>query len=144
MSETFPKDPQCPVPDAVATEQPKHTPGPWRAGRPDMTSYHGDGTGPFKNVYADDPDGEFHLGERLPAVVAEARDAAGGDCRANATLIAAAPDLLAAAQSLLDLDPEFLIPMRPQTFAPEEWRQWYDSLKAMRVAVAKATTVFPW
>jgi hypothetical protein len=30
------------------------TPGEWRAGRADMTSYHGDGRGPYKAVYVDD------------------------------------------------------------------------------------------
>ena len=66
-----------------------HTQGIWRAGRNDTVSYHCDGrNGPYKNVYVDDPNGKMHMGERLPAVVCEAFDALGADCRDNAERIA--------------------------------------------------------
>lgn len=45
------------------------TPGPWTPGRPDMLSYDGDGRGPWKQVYWDDPDAEMHMGEKLKGVV---------------------------------------------------------------------------
>jgi len=77
--------------DRLAELERAASPGEWRAGRPDMVSYHGGtGDGPFKNVYVDDPDGAFHLGERVPATVCEAREALGCDCRNNAAFIAAA------------------------------------------------------
>lgn len=75
------------------------TPGEWRAGRADMTSYHGDGSGPYKAVYVDDPNGEVHhVGGRLPAVVAEAFAGLEGDerCIENAQLIAAMRNALPA------------------------------------------------
>lgn len=65
------------------------TPGEWRAGRSDTVSYHGNGDGPYKNVYVDNPNGEMHLGHRLPDIVAEARGTE-ETCRANAEWIAAA------------------------------------------------------
>jgi hypothetical protein len=55
-----------------------------------MVSYHAGGDGPFKNVYVDDPNGKWHMGERLPAVVCECFDAVGADCRDNADYVAAA------------------------------------------------------
>lgn len=76
--------------------EPRYTPGPWRPGRNDTLSYHWDGSGPYKAVYVDDPNGEFHMGQRLPAVVAECYGPLGADPREIAALIAAAPDLLAA------------------------------------------------
>jgi hypothetical protein len=68
----------------------KATQLPWMAGRNDTLSYHAEGGGPYKNVYADDPDGKFHMGERLPAIVCEVFDAVGADCRHNAEYLAAA------------------------------------------------------
>ena len=98
------------------------TPGLWFAGRMDTVSYHGDGGGPHKDVYVNDPNGEFHLGTRLPAVVAVCYGALGSDCRANARLIAAAPDLLAALEGFLHADPDV----------------FGDELAAARAAIAKA------
>lgn len=106
----------------------KQTPGPWRAGRTDAVSYHaGDGAGPFKNVYVDDPGGRVHMGNRLPAVVAEVYGPLGADCRANALLIAAAPDLLAACEASL---PVVGVPL-----SPDECRALVLKLGA---AIAKA------
>lgn len=51
------------------------------AGRMDTVSYHGDGIGPYKAIYVDDPDGTMHLGSRLPATLAEVQEALGRDCR---------------------------------------------------------------
>lgn len=65
--------------------------GEWRAGRLDTLSYDGCGSrGPYKAVYVDDPGGDIHMGERLPATVCEAHDAVKADCRDNAQYIAAA------------------------------------------------------
>ena len=73
----------------------RHTPGPWRPGRMDMVSYDMAGEELWKNIYVDDLGGKVHMGERLPAIVARAYDALGCDCRDNARLIAAAPDMRA-------------------------------------------------
>lgn len=67
----------------------KLTPAPWHAGRMDTVSYDGDGTGPYKNVYHDNPKGKMHLGERLPDTVARGEGDA-DECRANAEFIALA------------------------------------------------------
>jgi hypothetical protein len=77
----------------------KATQGEWHSGRRDMVSYHAGGDGPFKNVYVDDPNGKWHMGERLPAVVCECFDAVGADCRDNADYVAAACNSL---PSILD------------------------------------------
>jgi hypothetical protein len=71
------------------------TKGPWRAGRMDTESYYIDGSGPFKNVYADDPRGGVHpqLGEILPYVVATGE---GDECRDNAAFIAASREAVPA------------------------------------------------
>ncbi len=80
------------------------TQGEWRSGRSDMTSYDADGRGPYKQVYVDDPHGEMHMGNRLPAVVARGEAGLTGQerCVENAQLIAAlvnaAPRLIAAAR----------------------------------------------
>ena len=109
------------------------TPGLWFAGRMDTVSYHGDGGGPHKDVYVNDPNGEFHLGTRLPAVVAVCYGALGSDCRANARLIAAAPDLLAACMLW---DQGFA---EGEEFTPEQFLKWVnDNRRAARAAIAKA------
>jgi hypothetical protein len=66
-----------------------HTPGKWYAGRIDAVSYHAEDveSGPYKNVYVDDPNGKMHMGSRLPAVVCEVFGALGADCRTNAAYI---------------------------------------------------------
>ena len=58
----------------------KHTPGPWRTARqnPSPTT------------------GEWMIAGGLPGYLAEVRDCGSGDVAANARLIAAAPELLAA------------------------------------------------
>lgn len=64
-----------------------------------MQSYDGLTGEPFTNIYHDIlSDGKHHLtGERLPLVIGRA---VGGNNKANARLIAAAPDLLAALEWL--------------------------------------------
>jgi len=80
------------------------TPGPWRAGREDMVTYHGIYGSSFKAVYWDDPEAEMHMGHTLPGLISEAYDAGEVDCRDNAGFIAAArtavPSLLAALDTL--------------------------------------------
>jgi hypothetical protein len=66
---------------------------PWSAGRMDAVSYSGNGEGPFKNVYNDDPREGFHLGELVPYVVARG-EGDEDECRSNAALIAAARNAL--------------------------------------------------
>ena len=76
----------------------------WRAGRPDMLSYDGDGYGPYKQVYMDNPRGRMHLGERLPDVVARGE---GKNCVAIAEFIADAksnyPAIIAWARRAIEL-----------------------------------------
>lgn len=76
-----------------------HTPGPWKAGRTDMQSYCGMTGEPFTNIYhATMKDGEHHVtGDALPLVIAKA---VGEGNKANARLIAAAPDMLAALKAV--------------------------------------------
>lgn len=70
----------------------QHTPGPWKTGRDDMQSYDGAGE-PFTYIYhATLKDGE-HLGQPLPLTIGRAE---GENNKANARLIASAPDMLAA------------------------------------------------
>lgn len=70
----------------LAELEKRATKGEWSEGRHDATSYDGDGYGPYKNVYVDDPNGKMHLGERLPKIVARGE---GEECIENATFIAA-------------------------------------------------------
>jgi hypothetical protein len=114
----------------------KRTPGPWRAGRMDTVSYHAGGGEAFKKVYVDDPNGEFHLGERLPATVAEVYGPLGADCRANAALVAAAPELLAACELW---DQGFT---NGEEFDEAQFLKWVnDNRRAARAAIAKAKGV---
>jgi hypothetical protein len=61
-----------------------HTPGPWRVERqnPSPTT------------------GEWMIAGAKPGYLAEVRDCGSGDVKANAKLIAAAPDLLAAIEAM--------------------------------------------
>ena len=63
----------------------KHTPGPWKVARqnPSPTT------------------GEWMIAGAKPGYLAEVRDCGSGDVEANARLIAAAPDLLEAAESVI-------------------------------------------
>jgi hypothetical protein len=62
----------------------QHTPGPWRVERqtPSPTT------------------GEWMISGAKPGYLAEVRDCGSGDVKANAKLIAAAPDLLAAIEAM--------------------------------------------
>jgi hypothetical protein len=66
--------------------QTKHTPGPWRVARqnPSPTT------------------GEWMIAGGKPGYLAEIRDCGSGDVTANARLVAAAPELLAALQQCAD------------------------------------------
>lgn len=114
----------------------KHTPGPWTAGRPDMaTVVEG-----FDSKYIYGP------GE-APACTSVAI-AWGGDIEAwdevmaNARLIAAAPDLLAALKAVLgDIDAGVLVRNVTLDGAPQwatEMLAFVQRLQAAQMAVAKA------
>lgn len=87
----------------------KHTPGPWQTGRTDMQSYDGLTGEPFSSVYrvADDPrtgttaDGKGGT-TAIPLVIARVPGThiEREEEKANAALIAAAPDLLAACEAV--------------------------------------------
>ena len=76
----------------------KHTAGEWRTGRTDMQSYEGGSGLPFVQIYADDERGKWHLGERLPIVIARlvGEEIDLDELWANARLVAASQRLLAA------------------------------------------------
>ena len=102
----------------------KHTPGPWVAGRADMSTLV-DGV-QSKWVYG---------GEQSEQYVAVASGLIKGpwdEVMANARLIAAAPDLLAASQALLDALAE------PIEIVREHHMD--NVVQAMADAIAKATT----
>lgn len=65
-----------------------HTPGPWKTGREDMQSYTGDGEIAFTNIYQGSP----------PQPIGRAE---GDNNKADAKLIAAAPDLAEALRALV-------------------------------------------
>ena len=118
----------------------KHTPGPWRSGRSDMMSYDASGTIAFKNIYADDPRGGTSRGKPLSVTVAKAveesalyagvgaRPLSGEEIIANARLIAAAPDLLAAAQKVLS-----------HKRGEDDWLILAVHCRDLEAAIAKAT-----
>lgn len=63
----------------------KHTPGPWKVARQNRSP----------------TTGEWMISGATPGYLAEVRDCGSGDVQANARLIAAAPELLAALQACL-------------------------------------------
>ena len=69
------------------TDQPKWTLGPWR----------------YDRTNGSPTTGEHMIAGAKPGYLAEVRDCGSGDVRANAHLIAAAPDLYAALDGLLGL-----------------------------------------
>lgn len=80
----------------------EHTRGEWRTGREDMQSYDGATGQPFSSVYVDDKRAGKHLGEDLPLRVAtiHGEHLTREEEKANARLIAAAPDLLTALREI--------------------------------------------
>jgi len=86
----------------------KHTPGPWRVARqnPSPTT------------------GEWMIAGAKPGYLAEVRDCGSGDVKANARLIATAPDLLSALQRAANLLARY----------PEHTDAWREC----RAAIAKA------
>lgn len=98
----------------------KHTPGPWALGQP--------GAEQFEGVLV--PDGKRVIWAPDGMEVALARDR-GGETRANARLVAAAPELLEALRELLDrlYDP-----------TPCAWKA-SAHYSAARAAIAKAEGV---
>ncbi len=107
-----------------AIERSKHTPGPWRAGRPDMRTIV-DGV-PSKWVYGPEREG----GNGYIAVASGTASADWDEVMANARLIAAAPDLLEACEAALaNLD-----------YLREQWgfHASREMTGKLRAAVAKA------
>lgn len=113
----------------------KHTPGPWRSGRSDMQSFDGDSGFPFTNIYFDDPNGKFHLGERLPGLVGRAE---GKNNKANACLMAAAPELLVATKDAYDLLLDYIHTIE-KTGASLNYGHSVLSLLKSTIAVAEGT-----
>lgn len=123
MSERFPTDPNCPAP---TVERPKFTPGPWSAR---LVSRFAEGEG---GAAAIDSAGW----SELATVYQHCTGAEAGE--ANAALISAAPELLASLTRLLaHFD-------GTQMADPEAFPGIAETLREARLAVAKATTVFPW
>ena len=107
------------------------TPGPWTSGRQDMMSIEAATDTAFKNIYAEDDRAPIHhvTQKRLGLVVAKAIDEDGvmnyDEIFANASLIAAAPDIYEALKAIM-------LMYGPVTLATEEI---YDQACA---ALAKA------
>ena len=89
--------------------QTQHTPGPWR--------YCKENGSPTSGCHM--------IAGATPGYLAEVRDCGSGDVGANARLIAAAPELLAALVEAVDLI---------ETISPMEG----DTLRRARAAIAKA------
>jgi len=68
------------------TDQPKWTPGPWR----------------YDRTNGSPTTGEHMIAGAKPGYLAEVRDCGSGDVRANARLIAAAPDMAEALEKALN------------------------------------------
>ena len=68
------------------TDQPKWTPGPWR----------------YDRTNGSPTTGEHMIAGANPGYLAEVRDCGSGDVRANARLIAAAPDMAEALEKALN------------------------------------------
>lgn len=86
----------------------QHTPGPWR----------------YERANPSPTTGEHLIAGAKNGYLAEIRDCGSGNISANARLIAAAPDLLAALEELLNALPSATT---------------HPAIKAARAAIAKAT-----
>jgi len=100
-----------------------HTPGPWR-----YCPQNGSPT-----------TGQHMIAGAKPGYLAEVRDCGSGDVKANARLIAAAPDLLAAlqvAEKFMEIASDWNM---DEAEINGEMRSTYDWLEVVRAAIAKAT-----
>lgn len=107
---------------------PTHTPGPWRA-----SSVTTGGPPPFWRI-----DGELN-GDGSAATVVCSLPHYGKDNDANARLIAAAPELLEACRSLLELNVPERCNVRPHEDCGCFSCRSYDAIEACQAALAKAT-----
>ena len=74
------------------TDQPKWTPGPWR----------------YDRTNGSPTTGEHMIAGAKPGYLAEVRDCGSGDVRANAHLIAAAPELAEAVRAALAISDKYV------------------------------------
>ena len=98
------------------TDQPKWTPGPWR----------------YDRTNGSPTTGEHMIAGAKPGYLAEVRDCGSGDVRANAHLIAAAPDLYAALDNLETAATGAGVPHQ------QERKLLHECITAARAALAKA------
>jgi hypothetical protein len=112
----------------------KHTPGPWTAGS------EGDATGEIVGphmVYV----ASVATIVDFPCIEDDERPAVEAECRANAALIAAAPELYEALRSESEMLEALILDLRhlPEPFSPgPRLGRMLDIAKAARAALAKA------
>lgn len=125
-------------------ENVKHTPGPYAVAK-GVTSrllfvvaMHPDGTsnGHVAAVHGRENVPPVHIIQ--PLIDDYKSDNFGPTAMANARLLAAAPDLLAACEAVAAFEPDLMFPMRPSHITPQEWRRWCACLAEIRAAAAKA------
>jgi len=108
----------------------KHTPGPWTTRHWRSTSSFGV-VGPSGRILCADMDGKPQ-----PGTGSEGGEADYLQAKANAALIAAAPDLLAALRTCLEIV-EFEYANDP---CPEDLPSWAKAIAAAKTAITDATT----
>lgn len=115
----------------------EYTPGEWRTGRTDMQSYEFGSGVAFVQIYADDERGKWHLGERLPIVVAQLRadEIPLEEVWANAHIIAAACDMKAALEAV----PIPSITRDPRDFL-DSFFEWFQNHAQPALAKSKGKT----
>ena len=99
-----------------------HTPGPWRYAKTNGNPTHG----------------EHMIAGAKPGYLAEVRDCGSGDVKANARLISAAPDLLAALEAINPVPGEYYYDGSSDLPGCELMR---DDVSTIRAAIAKARGV---
>lgn len=110
----------------------RHTSGPWEA-----RSDSGDGL-TFWEVVRPDPRDKGPDDPNRDCICDLGPAEATGETEANARLIAAAPDLLAACEAVGSLDLPVMLPMRPAHVTPAEWGRLAACIDAVDAAIAKA------